>query len=93
LRVVPEDAPRFNEAYANYTKGVDKTSCPCCGKDKPNTQHYCSYVCAGKSNRKVDWDSIDLLYELKTKSKVQLAAELGISDSAVHKRLKKIMGV
>lgn len=38
---------------------------------------------------KVDWSNIDLLELKKTKSNVQIAKMLGISETAVRKRLKK----
>lgn len=95
---VPVDAPRFNEEYATYT--VVKTlgtiheevldPCPVCQKLKPTYQKYCSLSCSGKSKYKVDWDKIDLVKELKTKSARQLSEELGCSDGAIHKRMKKL---
>jgi biotin operon repressor len=38
----------------------------------------------------VDWDSIDLKVLYASKSIVQIAEELGCSDVAVHKKLKKL---
>jgi len=102
VSVVPANAPRFNEEYADYQKVLAEakreakvklfTPCLQCGEDKPNQNKYCSSVCSGKAAYRVDWDSIDLLKELETKSKIQVADELGISDSAVGKRLRKILG-
>lgn len=40
--------------------------------------------------RKVDWTKYDLKSALKTKTKVQIAKELNISEGAVRKRLKKV---
>ena len=41
-------------------------------------------------NEQVDWDNIDLKKELESKSIVKLSEELGCSDGAIHKRLKKL---
>lgn len=94
LTIVPASAPRFNESFANY-KNLEKsekllTPCPVCGKLKPEHLINCSLECAGKANRKVDWDNVDLLKELETKSVLKLAEELGCSDGAIHKRMRKL---
>lgn len=100
---VPTDAPIFNEEFANYKRVLRDTKrlatktmfTPClyCGVAKPHNQRYCSIQCAGRSQHRVDWEAIDLLFELQTKSVVQVATELGVSDSAVHKRKKKLLGL
>ena len=95
LTEVPSNAPRFNEEFANYEK-VEKesekylTPCPVCGTLKSLSLKYCSRECSAKSKYKVDWDQIDLVKELKNKSIVQLAEDLGCSDAAIHKRLKRL---
>ena len=38
----------------------------------------------------IDWDNVDIIKELKTKSIRQLARELGCNDGAVHLRIKKL---
>jgi hypothetical protein len=91
---VPLNAATFNESFADY-KSLEKieellTPCPICNKLKPEHLINCSLECAGKAKRKIDWDSINLEEELKTKTVVALAEELCCSDAAVHKRLKKI---
>lgn len=91
---VPSNAPRFNENFADYKSLEEKieelTPCLICNKMKPAYLKNCSYECSAKSKYKVDWDSINLQEELKTKSIVKLAEELGCSDGAIHKRLKKL---
>lgn len=100
MTLVPEDAPKFDEAFADY-KLMEKvaredlanslmTPCPVCGKLKPADLINCSLECAGKAHRKIDWDNVNLFEELKIKSVVKLAEELGCSDAAIHKRLKKL---
>ena len=62
-----------------------------CGNDiLRKDQKHCSYKCAHISTRKVDWDSIDLKELIKEKSVLQLSRELGVSDNAIHKRLKRM---
>ncbi len=98
---IPDTAPRFDERYANYRDGLREvndgcgiklvhTLCPVCNEPKPNNQITCSRKCAGKKHMRVDWDSIDLVSMLKTKSYLSIADELGVSDAAVHKRAKKL---
>jgi hypothetical protein len=94
MAVVPSNAPRFDEAFADY-KSLESeekilTPCPVCGILKPAHLVNCSLECAGRSRYKVDWDHIDLAEELKIKSVVELAEELGCSDAAIHKRMKKV---
>jgi hypothetical protein len=95
VTVVPDDAPKFNEIFADY-KALERANrntmdpCPMCGVLKPTHLKNCSHQCAGKSLYRVDWDCVDLVKELQTKSAVQLAGELGCSDAAIHKRLKKL---
>ena len=90
---VPNDAPTFNEMFADY-KEIERAAklnpCPVCGKLKSMHLINCSTECAHRSNFKVQWDIIDLKEMIKTKSVVTIAEELGCSDSAVHKRLKKL---
>lgn len=90
---VPENPPNFDESYADYKmdrKYRSYTPCLSCNKLKPKSFKYCSPDCASKSLRKVDWDLIDLEEELKTKSVLKLSKELGCSDVAIHKRLKRM---
>lgn len=64
--------------------------CPICNNEIPLSKKHCSVDCASKSRCKINWDDIDLPTELKNKSVLKLAKELGCSDSAIHKRLKKL---
>ena len=81
----------FNYDYAFSIHKKDKLydECPICHKSKPIQLKHCSKECANRSQYKVLWDEIDLVEELKNKTAVQLASELGCSDVAIHKRLKK----
>ncbi len=90
---VPKNAASFDESFSNY-KELEKQSqqneCPICGKMKHVFKITCSRQCAAKNSYKVNWDNIDLEIELKTKSVVKIAEELGCSDSAIHKRMRKL---
>ena len=69
---------------------VVKNACLICNKQKSIKKKFCSIDCSNKSKGKVKWDLIDLVNELQTKSRTQIAKELGISETAVRKRLKKL---
>jgi hypothetical protein len=89
----PDNAPAFDEKFCDYRLMEYQntlTACPICGTMKRPFLKHCSLSCSGKSKYKVDWDNVDLVEELKTKSVVKLAEELGCSDGAIHKRLKKL---
>lgn len=90
--IVPIDAPTFDKSFENYKIVVEKISTPClvCGELKPSHMKYCSNSCSAKSKYKVDWDNVNLEEELKTKSILKLSEEIGCSDGAIHKRLKKL---
>lgn len=93
IAVVPQTAPRFNERFVDYKvigKKDETSECPICLVLKPKQQKFCSSKCVGKSKYRVDWENIDLVDLLKTKSIVAVAEDLGCSDAAVHKRLKKL---
>lgn len=64
--------------------------CPVCGNIMGHRSLTCSAECNAIRQQKITWDSINLETELKTKSYVQIADELGVSDGAVHKRAKKL---
>jgi hypothetical protein len=90
---IPKNLPTFNELYSDY-KELEKhgklDECPVCGKLKPTFKITCSRECSGKRQYKIDWDSVNLEEEIKTKSIVKISNELGCSGGAVHKRLKKL---
>lgn len=96
LSDIPIGAASFNEEYADYlTKQKEElwNPCPICGERKRTRQLYCSLSCAGIGGGKVNWEKVDLLELLKTQTKSQIADDLGISEAAVRKRLKKINAV
>lgn len=68
----------------------DYDECPICKKNKKKMLITCSRSCASKRKCKIDWNSIDLKNLYLQMPIVKIAEMLGISDVAVHKRLKKI---
>ena len=93
LTVLPSILPSCNEIYVNYReylKQSSKTPCPVCGKLKPNKNITCSPVCSAKHNYKINWDELNLEELVKTVPITKLAKSLGISDSAIHKRLRRL---
>lgn len=90
---VPRSVPKFNEDFADYRKLENKEHlepCPICKEPKRKELVTCSKECAGKKRYKVNWDTINLIDELKKKSIIALAEELGCSDGAIHKRLRRL---
>lgn len=91
---VPPTAFRFNENYAEYKELDLKTNqhpCPVCGNMISMHKKTCSYRCAAKFNRKVNWDAIDLEKMCKDNSILKVSELLDVSDATIRKRLKKIM--
>jgi hypothetical protein len=91
---LPENYNSFNENFADYKEVQKKskmTPCKVCNMLKPSYNNTCSYACAAKLSRKVDWDSTNLLEELKHSTKSKIAEKLGVSEAAVRKREKKLM--
>lgn len=97
LAKIPETFATFIDIYninKNIAKEVHKRTttdkCPICNNDKSIKIKTCSDKCSRKSREKIDWDSIDLETLIQQKSVVQIGKQLGVSDVAVHKRLKKM---
>jgi hypothetical protein len=94
---VPENVKSFDEEIyktevLKFKPTKELKYCFSCNKEIPLKQKACSTICANKNRSKIDWSKIDLENELKTKYISQLAKELGCSDNAINKRLKK-MGI
>jgi hypothetical protein len=90
---VPENAPRFNEQYLEYRKNYtihEITFCVICGKEKEYHNITCSRECSSKRTGHIDWIKYDIAQMIKEMSIVKIAEIVGCSDSAVHKRLKKL---
>lgn len=86
-------APRFDEAFADYKAAAREArmcDCPVCGSRMPQTKKTCSPACSASARQKVDWSQYDLVEMSRTMSKTEIAAIIGVSDVAIHKRLKKM---
>jgi hypothetical protein len=94
--LVPIDAARYNEYYSSaLEQEAEKrtrplTPCKVCGILKKPWLKSCSVECFRKSTQRINWDLVDISKELETKSVLLLASELGVSDAAIHKRMKKL---
>ena len=86
---LPDTYAIFNEDYAEY-RDVKPNLCKMCGCKKTSNTKFCSSECKSRYLSKIDWDTIDLVKELENKSVLKLAGELGCSDNAIHKRLRKL---
>ena len=80
--------------YISYKKVFEQLldECPICGKEKYENLKFCSHKCAATNNRKVDWDSIDLIELMKNNTISELEDLLGVSNAAIYKRRDKILG-
>lgn len=92
LTKVPENYPQFDESFAEYRKSDhgEQNACGVCGTLKPSNHQTCSRKCVGTLTTKFDWSKHDLAELIKGRSILSVANELGVSDSAVSKRLKKL---
>ena len=93
IAVVPDGAPRFNEAFASYDaihRVAEKDSCPVCGSLKLARHLTCSARFLSQRQRRVDWSNIDLEHVLKSVSAAELSRRMGISSAAVYKRRDKL---
>lgn len=89
---VPEELPVLNEKEILDYRKLPMTPCLNCGKEKSMANKYCSYSCSGKASRKVNWKEKDqwIIENYGKISLVKMGDELGVTDNAVRKRLKKL---
>lgn len=90
---VPENYQKFNEDFVDYKKfEIEQTPCLTCGTMKSFKKKYCdNKFCIPKPKwKKINWDNIDLLNEIKSKSILCISNELGVSWKAVKNRIKKL---
>lgn len=76
-----------NKVVKSNTKKCKNMRCNNLISDK-NT--FCSQKCVHEVQKRLDWTAFDFNELLKDKSVLALSKELGISDKAIHKYLKKI---
>lgn len=89
----PEIRQYFDEAYSDYKEILrlsKRDPCPICGELKPLHNITCSSACAATKSRKIDWDALDLEELVKTMPITAISALIGVSDSSVGKRLRKL---
>lgn len=87
---LPKNIVRFNERFVEYKKSQDK--CPVCGKFKLIKNKTCSSKCAGKLNRKVNWDDIDIVKLVDKYHNYERIGDLfGVTGAAVSRRYKQVI--
>jgi hypothetical protein len=93
ITTIPNNAKVFDEQFADY-QAAERLSrlnaCPVCGELKHISMKTCSPLCAAKTREVASWETIDLLEVSKTTSNCAIARQLGVSEAAVRKRLKKM---
>jgi hypothetical protein len=91
ITFLPENFKMFDESYVDYKLKKDLYDlCPICKNEKFVHNKYCSLKCSGKNQSKVNWDLYDLKMMYSYMSVVDISEKIGVSDAAVHKRLKKL---
>lgn len=94
---IPDNAPTFNESFADYKK-ITKLGlevCPICKKKTKLPYNItCSLTCAAKRKNVVDWDNINLLsiYN-KFGSYTEVGRQLGVSATTIRRRVIKLSKV
>lgn len=78
------------KGYVPKSKEEKQNRCPICGNKKLTTRKTCSIICAGKKNRKVDWDNInERALANSGLSNVEIGKQLGCSEGAVRMRFQR----
>jgi hypothetical protein len=85
--IIPNDAPRFNEEFADY-RAPEMEPCPVCGNSKLLSVRTCSVACGHKKLERTKWPE-NLAELVASSSRVRVAKMLGVSDKAVAKRLAR----
>jgi predicted transcriptional regulator len=82
----------FNVDFLDYKKtfkDLTTSTCPICGKPKPESNITCSKKCAAQKTSKVNWESIDVVSLINEgKTKTEIGEQLEVSAAAVFKRIK-----
>lgn len=89
---IPIDVKKFNENYNEYRveKEINYIECPVCKKLMEDTRNYCSMDCFNKIREKVDWKIFDLNKMILTSSILEISKIVGVSNTSIQKRLKKL---
>ena len=93
VREVPENAARFDEAFAEYRKTDfgEQTECVVCKTLIPSNQSTCSAKCAGAKANSIIWDDEQLKQMFSDhRSLSEIGRHFGVSSASVGKRLKKL---
>lgn len=90
-RQLPNQYASFNPSFIEY-KVDSRTPCLICGKLKSLHLKTCSHQCAAKVRIKGGWEKVDLkdLIHVKKLPWVKIAELVGVSNTSVKKRAKKL---
>jgi hypothetical protein len=88
---IPNTIRRFDESFATIKlPPKPKKPCQTCKKPTTITNKYCSIKCAQKDREKIKWPSDgELTQRVKESNFCAVARDLGVSDNAIRKRLKR----
>lgn len=91
ITLIPVEPKRFDERYVDY-KELEKVRYYCtCGSEKKRQARTCGgNICLENSHSNFDWSKYDLIEMVKTMTNVKIAKLLGLSETAVRKRKKKL---
>lgn len=90
---VRAENPKIIRPSSKDRERLESKKCSACQKvfqPRKRTQNFCSIMCAKDSKRRYALTDVELLDRLKTTSPERLGQELGVSGTAIRKRLVKI---
>jgi len=73
-------------------ENISTTFCKICGGPKSDRALTCSKKCSNHNKKNIDWDSIDLLTEIQSRTFTDIADQLGCSVVSVSMRRDKLIG-
>ncbi len=93
LTNIPNGIQRFDETLIKTLTYMDEhkkllRNCVECGKETYNMK-FCSQECSHTTQRKVNWNDIDLIELKKTMTYVAIGRMLGVADNTVKKHYLK----
>lgn len=96
VTMVPENAHRFDECYAEYEKIVNRKKeydkCPVCEGEKPIHFKTCSRKCSQSRQGHVDWSKYNVTKLLKQfKTYEEVGRRLNITGAAVRRKHKAVL--
>jgi 5-methylcytosine-specific restriction endonuclease McrA len=92
IRLLCPNCHSQTPTFCRRKRKSPKLVCPVCGDSKSKVGRQCA-TCAAKALEKIEWPSVEeLLAEIERNSYVAVAAQLGVTDNAVRRRLRTRLG-